>query len=82
MQEILIQKQQEERELDAKLDEIKKNENKNGEIDLEAMKKNNSDQQFNLKNVIFQRDNLQERLKSAHEEMQKLKEQVDHFKEV
>lgn len=79
MQEMLIQKQQEERELDTKLDDIRKNENKNGEIDLDAMKKNSADQQFNLKNVIFQRDNLQERLKTTHEEMQKLKVQVDHF---
>lgn len=41
---MLIQKQQEERELDTKLDDIRKNENKNGEIDLDAMKKNSADQ--------------------------------------
>jgi hypothetical protein len=29
--------------LDIKLDEIRKNEDKNGEIDLEGMKKNTSD---------------------------------------
>lgn len=51
-------------------------------VDKEASQPLHDKPQYDLKNVIFQRDNLQDRLNWAHEEMQKLQDKLDHYKDV
>lgn len=81
---MLISKEKEEKKVAARLKAIKQ-----GKLDIEQVTRLDEDAKgevilyadgqvedgidYNLKNVIYQRDNLKERLKAAHEEIEELK---------
>ena len=92
MQEILISKEKDEEEVDKQLKEgiAKKEKALNfGNITMElqkeleeAKKEGAAGAKYNLKNVIFQKDEFQMKLKQANEEIGRLKQQLENFREI
>lgn len=79
MQEILVQKQQDEKQIDQQLkDKIKYKQIS----DLGHEISEGFEVGLNLKNVLFDRDNLQEGLMEMKKRNEELQKKLSHFEEV
>ena len=79
MQEVLVQKQQDEIEVQNQLQNKKKLKEI---IDLGHGNDKGLDMGLDLKNVLYERDNLREQLTAAQKSIEEVQKKLKHFEEV